>query len=276
MMCAHALTDFAAIRAFLETDRKWAVYALGDLDPALRESCEWYGTEDDSGLRALAMLFKGFDPPALFTMGASRAIELLLNQAVLAPGVYLNVGEDHLPAVFAYYDAPVREPMWRMTLEPSDFRPAKWDEVVRLSANHVDGLNRLYAAGGGNAFQPRQVSDGAFYGIIEHGELIAAAGTHVLSETYSAAAIGNVFTHPDYRGKGHAAAVTSAVCVDLIRRGIRTIGLNVARANAAAIRVYEKLGFVKHIPFIEGNAIRKLSNPPECQAHRQPVNKERR
>jgi len=255
-MCIHPLCDFAAVHRFLEADRAWAAYALGDLDPGLRELCDWYGVADRRGLRALAMLFKGFSPPALFTMGEAPDVVALLSDAVFAPSVYLNVREEHLPAVRMFYEAATIEPMWRMTLEAGGFRSAKSDGVMRLSADRVDDLNRLYAVGGGNAFQPRQVDDGAFYGIMEHGELVAAAGTHVLSETYSAAAIGNVFVHPDRRHRGHAQIVTSAVCADLIQRGIRTIALNVARANTAAIHVYEKLGFTKYVPFVEGNAAR--------------------
>jgi len=36
------------------------------------------------------------------------------------------------------------------------------------------------------------------------------------------------------------------------------IGLSVSRSNAAAIRVYEKIGFKRHVPFYEGTAIRIL------------------
>lgn len=110
-----------------------------------------------------------------------------------------------------------------------------------------------------DAFTPGQVFAGAFFGVEEQGRLVAAAGTHVLSETYNAAAIGNVFTHPDYRGRGYAQITTSAVCAELARRGIRTIVLNVAQSNAAAIHVYAQLGFKKYAPFIEGVAVRKAS-----------------
>ncbi len=98
---------------------------------------------------------------------------------------------------------------------------------------------------------------GTFFGIEARGVLIATAGTHLVSDTTSTAAVGNVFTHPDHRGRGYAEMTTSAVCAELIRRGIRTIVLNVAQSNAVAIHVYEKLGFKKVVPFIEGVAARK-------------------
>jgi predicted GNAT family acetyltransferase len=61
-----------------------------------------------------------------------------------------------------------------------------------------------------------------------------------------------VVTHPDYRGRQYATLVTGAVCAELIRRGITTVFLNVRKDNAPAIRVYEKLGFVRYGPFYEG------------------------
>ena len=255
-MRVHSLTDLEAIRAYLESDRTWAAYALGDLDPGFREQCAWYGAEDESGLKALAMLYRGFDPPALFTMGDAQNVALILGAALRAPSVYLNVREEHLPAIRAHYRVAACDPMWRMALRSTDFRPVK-GEVTHLTPQFTQDLKRLYELGGGDAFTPSQVFAGAFYGIGERGRLVAAAGTHVLSQMYSAAAIGNVFTHPDRRERGYAQVVTSAVCAELIRRGIRTIVLNVSRSNAPAVHVYEKLGFKKYAPFVEGPAERR-------------------
>ncbi len=254
-MRVRPLADPGAIQAFLETDRLWAAYALADLDPDLYKLSGWYGAEDESGLHALALLFKGFDPPTLFTMGEPQGIALILGAALRAPRVYMNVRDAHLPAIQAHYRLTSHEPMWRMTLKPSEFRPAR-GRVTPLTPQYTKDLEQLYTLGGGDAFTPGQVFDGAFFGIEERGRLLAAAGTHVLSETTSAAAVGNVFTHPDHRGKGYAALTTSAVCAELIRRGIRTIVLNVAQSNAAAIHVYEKLGFTRYVPFDEGIAVR--------------------
>ena len=255
-MRVRPLNDLGTIHSFLETDRLWAAYALGDLEPALRARCAWYGAEDESGLRALTLIFKGFTPPALFTMGDRQGIALILGAALRAPHVYLNVRGEHMPAIQAHYRIESLEPMWRMTLKPSEFRPVR-GAVTHLTPQYTKDLERLYALGGGDAFTPSQAFAGAFFGIEERGLLIAAAGTHVLSGSYSIAAVGNVFTHPDHRGRGYAALATSAVCAELIRRGIGTIVLNVAHSNATAIHVYEKLGFKKVLPFMEGVAVRR-------------------
>jgi len=86
--------------------------------------------------------------------------------------------------------------------------------------------------------------------------LIAAAGTHLFAPEEGAAAIGNVYTRRDRRGRGLSRIVTSAVLHRL--RHLKTVGLNVRNDNAAAIRVYESLGFVKHCDFFEAIARRPL------------------
>jgi ribosomal protein S18 acetylase RimI-like enzyme len=60
--------------------------------------------------------------------------------------------------------------------------------------------------------------------------------------TYRVAALGNITTHPDWRGQGLATKVTAAVCRSL-RETVEHIGLNVHAENRAAIGCYEKLGF---------------------------------
>jgi predicted GNAT family acetyltransferase len=97
-----------------------------------------------------------------------------------------------------------------------------------------------------------QVTQGVFYGIEQDGQLISVAGTHLVSDVYSVGAVGNVMTHPDHQCRGYATHTTYAVCAELVRRGIKTIVLNVRQDNVPAIRVYEKLGFVRYCPFYEG------------------------
>ena len=86
--------------------------------------------------------------------------------------------------------------------------------------------------------------------------LVSVAGTHIVSDNERIAALGNVMTHPGYRGQGLATMATSAVCEELLERGIELIGLSVSRSNMAAIRVYEKIGFKRRVPFFEGTATR--------------------
>ncbi len=101
-------------------------------------------------------------------------------------------------------------------------------------------------------FYASMVTDGVFFGVYQGDELIAAAGTHLVSRDESAAAIGNVYVRRDRRGRGLGRAVTAAVLHELA--GIATVGLNVRADNDAAIRVYQSLGFVRHCDFREALA----------------------
>ena len=252
------LTDPDRIRAFLETDRYWADYALGDLEPDLYKLTEWQGVEDAGKLIALTMLYTGFEPPIWFAMGDEPGIEALLARSIRVPSISLSVRDEHMPIIEKYYRIVTLCPMWKMALDVEAFKPAA-GATVQLEMSDVPALQTLYAFGGGDAFQPSEVAAGVFYGIKQAGQLIAVAGTHVVSGHGHIAALGNVMTQPDQRSHGYATIATSAVCAALIDRGITTIGLSVARDNLSAIRVYEKLGFKKHVPFYEGTATQKDS-----------------
>ena len=170
--------------------------------------------------------------------------------------VYLTCLAGHLPMIRRFYDWDEMIPMWRMVLQPASFRPVPGD-CLRLMPGHTGQLTELFALGGGDAFNAAQLEQGVFYGILAEGQLVATAGTHLVSPTYSVAAVGNVFTHPDHRGQGYATVTTSGVVAELLKLGIRDIVLNVSQANADAIRIYERLGFERCCPFLEGVASAK-------------------
>jgi predicted GNAT family acetyltransferase len=108
---------------------------------------------------------------------------------------------------------------------------------------------------GGTGFNAQQVKQGVFFGLHVSKQLVAVAGTHLVSETYGVAAVGNIFTHPNYRGRGYATKATSAVLTELVERGIEDIVLNVSQDNAPALRVYAKLGFESCCAFYEGTGV---------------------
>lgn len=281
------------IRPFLWANRFFADYALGDLDPAHFQFTEWFGAEVDGELRALVMLYNDLQPPILFALGEARGLEAVLERAVKLPQVSLSIREEHLPAIEKYYLTEL-VPMLKMALLPEDFRPATkpggvtltvaqglWTTseiphcaaaqndndasserrealiMTRLSVTHMPQLEALYAHGGGDAFRQRSLELGVFYGVFDNRRLVSVAGTHIVSDNERIAALGNVMTDPDYRGQGLATMATSAVCEELLDRGIELIGLSVSRSNTAAIRVYETIGFKLRLPFFEGTAMRR-------------------
>ena len=115
--------------------------------------------------------------------------------------------------------------------------------VEGLSMSHLSEIISLFKkAYPGNFFETRMLETKQYYGIRQSSELVSAAGVHVYSRRYKVAALGNITTHPDYRGKGYGTTVTAKVCKSLLHN-IDHIGLNVKVDNISAIKCYEKLGF---------------------------------
>ena len=248
------LTDRSHIQAYLEADRLYAAYAIGDLEPGLFELCEWSGAVVADRLDALVLHYHGLEPPALFVMGSVSGLRAILGQASGPRQVYLTCREEHLAVTREFYAWERVIPMFRMVLPSSSFSPVE-GHCLRLGTRHAEQLVALYALGGGAvAFSPSQIASGVFYGAFADGQLVAAAGTHLVSPTYGVAAVGNVFTHPDVRGLGYGSATTTAVVAELLARDIRDVVLNVGQENEPAIRVYERLGFERYCPFLEGPA----------------------
>ncbi len=98
-----------------------------------------------------------------------------------------------------------------------------------------------------------------YYGIRVNGRLVAAAGTHVISREARLAVVGNVLTHVDYRGRGYAKAVTSAVTAELLRYCEQVV-LNVRSDNPPAISAYRRLGYMEHCRF-EERLVRRIASP---------------
>jgi RimJ/RimL family protein N-acetyltransferase len=251
------LTNKSNILPYLETDCLYAAYAIGDLEPGMFEHCAWAGAERGGQMQALALLFRGLEPPALFLMGHTDGLRAILERVPYPDIVYFTCRAEHLDMARDLYRWEKVIPMWRMALQPARFRPVEGD-CLRLGPDHSQQLTELYALGGGNAFSPTQMEHGVFYGVRTGGHLVAAAGTHLVSPTYGVAAVGNVFTHPDHRGRGYATAATSAVVAGLLQLGIRDVILNVSQDNPVAVRIYERLGFERYCPFLEGHAHHNL------------------
>jgi len=255
-----SLTNKDQILSFLQQDRLYAAYAIGDLEPSLFAQSQWFGAEDDGKMQALALFFTALNPPALFTTGDTDGVAAILASALQPERAYFTCRAEHLAVVEAYYDLDEIEEMFRMAIAPADFRPVP-GPTVKLDLSHLDALHQLYRLGGGDAFAPYQLRDGVYYGVEADGQLVSVAGTHLISPTFGVAAVGNIFTHPDHRHRGYATTCTSHVVEELLAQDLDVV-LNVNRENTAAIRTYEKLGFRKYCPYIEviGNRKSKIAN----------------
>ncbi|MFN0102039.1 MAG: GNAT family N-acetyltransferase [Bryobacteraceae bacterium] len=243
------LTDRAGIRALLNTDRIWSVFALGDLRPEVFAKSLWF-TPD------LTLVLRDYGTSILFAMGEGSVAEAL--DHVTWP-THVQVQPRTMELVERLAVVTKRTRMWRMGWSGDR---SGWVETAgtrRLRAADVPALLRLYADGerygeSPDFFFPSMVKDGMFFGAFAGDEIVAAAGTHLYAPEEGAAAMGNIYTRRDWRGRGLGKVVTCATLAELAPLG--TVGLSVRVDNAPAIRVYESLGFRKHCEFFEGLAVR--------------------
>jgi RimJ/RimL family protein N-acetyltransferase len=258
------ISDKERLLAFLESDRLYAAYAIGDLEPELYAQCTWSGAEQAGQVRALGLVFRGFEPPAFFLMGEPEGLEAVLKQRLLPARAYLTCRAGHLPYVAKYYSwiqGPVA--MWRMVLNRKR-PPFSMGTCIRMTPRHAGQIQYLVDQAGISGFAAAQIDRGVFFGIFKDERLVSMAGTHLISPRYGIAAVGNVVTHPEARGQGLGTVVVGAVLSELTRTGIRDIVLNARQENAPALHLYEKLGFERYGAFFEGPAsIREAGSAQE-------------
>ncbi len=253
------LTDPDEVRRVLEGDPDWALYARADLDPAYAPHARWFPGR--GGVSSVALLYRAFGDPVLLTVGSAEDLRETLASLLEIPRFIFVVRPD----VFSLLEFRFRivhvKSMRRMMLRRPDALAGVGDEARRLGTADLPALRGLYADGGESGESPdffldSMLGQGVYFGSWEGGELLAVAGTHVLSLAEGVAGIGNVYTRRDRRGRGLAREVTAAVARELTRLGVGHIGLNVDRLNVSAARVYERLGFQEHCEYREGLAER--------------------
>jgi GNAT superfamily N-acetyltransferase len=237
--------------AIMQTDRAWCAYALADLDPVRRRYGSWL-----VGPNSLVLLYCGLEPPVLFAHGDPTTVADLLAQMPAGRLQFTLLGTHR--AALGQRLAPEHESkMWRMVLKGRPAGPAPDSTGGTLALLGPDDLEEIEALFAGHpdrpdAYDPSQLADRTFFGLRLEGELVSIAGTHVVSRPSSVAAVGNVFTRPDQRGRGFARRVTSGVLDSLRNCGIKTIVLNVDMENAPAIACYRNLGFWPFCGYYEG------------------------
>ena len=241
--------DRQLLHRFLGRDRVFAAYAIADTDDSEFERTRFGIAFDDGEPVAVVMEYRGISPQPVFAMGESEGISAILRDVVRPRIAYLGAKQAAFRGVRQHYRLDAPAPMLRMVVERDTFQPVVGD-AVRLDQGDTGHLNRLYQLGF-NAYLPDQaVAAGVYYGVRRGTRLIAAAGTHVVSPQWGIAAVGNVYTHREYRGHGLAKVVTSAVTADLLRQ-CDTVVLNVRSDNPPALGVYRALGYRDHTEFEE-------------------------
>ncbi len=260
-----ATRDRELLRRFLERDRLRAAYAICDLEEREFARSKWGIATRSTETVAVVLEYGGLTPQPLFVMGDGDAIAAILRDVIRPRLVYLAADESLLPAVERVYRVDPGPQMVRMWVNRQMFKPVL-GPAVRLSPVDIVDINRLYGLGFSGWLPAEAIGHGVYYGVRVAGRLIAAAGTHVISPEGKLAAVGNVMTHVDFRGRGFAKLTTSSVTQELLRTCDEVV-LNVRADNPPAIAAYRALGYRDHCLFEERLAHRRGAPWDSILAH---------
>lgn len=124
----------------------------------------------------------------------------------------------------------------RAAVPPSDV------EILELTHSDIPDIVQLIELTKPGPFFPGLFAMSHFMGIRDAGQLVAMAGERIHLPGYRE--ISAVCTHPDWRGKGYARLLSSAIADGIWERG-ETPFLHVVPQNTSAYHVYTLLHFVK-------------------------------
>lgn len=113
-------------------------------------------------------------------------------------------------------------------------------EITRLEEDDIGDMLALAELTKPGPFKARTVELGEFWAVKIDGRLAAMAGERLKLTGF--AEVSGVCTHPDFQGRGYAAALSTFVADRITRRG-ETAFLHAYANNEGAIRLYERLGF---------------------------------
>jgi ribosomal protein S18 acetylase RimI-like enzyme len=246
-MATLSLHDKEDIEGRLRRNPELNLYGLGDLDDVFWPHTVWFGEVEEGVAREVVLIYTAFAVPVLIALSEDPPAMARLVSSIrhlLPRKFYTHLSPGVEDALLEAYSLESYGRFHRMALR--DLSPAEEADtsgVVPLGAEHLDEIHALYwTAYPGCWFDPAMVDTGEYFGVRRGGALVCIAGVHLVSERYGVAAMGNIATHPQHRGKGYATAATARLCRSL-REKVRVIGLNVQVDNEPAVSIYQKLGF---------------------------------
>lgn len=236
------------IEAFLRRDTFLHLYSLGDLDNFFWHHTTWYALKHHEQIKQLILLYTGTSLPVLLALTNETTDlmrQLLKSITHLLPRrFYAHLSRDLVNVLAKEYQIQSYGVHYKMALtDSSQLEAIDTSDVVSLSVSDVSELQELYSMSYlGNWFETQLLETGYFFGIRCNATLVSVAGVHVYSKQYKVAALGNITTHPLFRGQGLAKKSVAKLCQTLLRT-VEHIGLNVKVDNTSAINCYKKLGF---------------------------------
>lgn len=259
-ICLH---DKQVIWEFLKRNTFLHLYAIGDLDDFFWPYTTWYALVDNQRIIQLALVYCASSLPVLLATSeeeSSAEMQALLTSIVplLPKHFYAHINRAAAESLARDYQLESHGVHYQMALlQPGRIGSIDTSHVTALTKLDLSDIEALYKASyPGNWFDPRVLETGYYYGIRDGSALLSVAGVHVYSEQYGVAALGNITTHPAYRGQQLATQVSAKLCESLLKT-VNTVGLNVHGDNSNAIACYSRLGFERVAIFEEFMCVAK-------------------
>lgn len=243
------LHERAELNAFFQEDVGLYIYNIGDLDDFFWNKTIWYGLREAGTLTAVALLYTAITPPPFLalTNNLEPMKQLVTELLPLLPdSFYTHLTPGLEPLLAEKYEMEPYGRHLKMSLtQPEQLEGIDTSGAVLLSLDDAKEVDAFYAASyPDSAYVSDMLDIGFYYGLRVGGELVSVAGVHVYSPTYRVAALGNITTHPDHRGKGYAKKTIVQLCHALALTTDH-IGLNVKADNETAVALYKRLGFTE-------------------------------
>lgn len=239
--------DKQQIYDYMIRNKALNIYSIGDLDDFFWPHTTWYALTENNEIKAMILLYTGLSEPTVLALSDNIALltELFQNIADKLPArFYAHLSYGVFDKVKNMYNNQFHGQHYKMNLiDWQIIESYESFEVEQMTPENLDELLEFYAeAYPGNWFDSRMLSTNHYYAVRKDHRIASVAGVHVYSADYKVAALGNIATHPDYRGMGLGYQTTAFCCKNLVQT-VTTIGLNVSQTNPAAISLYKKLGF---------------------------------
>lgn len=242
----HLLHNKTEILDFLMNSPELQVYSIGDLDDFFWPKTIWYSLKEGGEIKSIILLYVGMTTPtllAIYGKDFELTYQLLERVKSILPSKFYAHLSPNLIDVFGKQNIVESfGPHFKMALKK--VQPTISDDKIRrLTTTDIEIINEFYTASyPDNWFDKRMLETQKYFGYFLDDKLVGIAGIHVYSEEYKVAALGNIATHPEYRGKQIGFKLTASLCADL-KQTVNYIGLNVKSNNIAAISCYQKIGF---------------------------------
>lgn len=241
------LHDKDTIERALRRNPYLHLYEIGDLDDFFWPDTTWYALEEDGEIAEVALLYSGSPLPVLLALTdePQRMTELIGGIRHLLPvSLSAHLGDGVLEALHDRYVPDHHGPYVKMGLtRPERLQGIDTEAIIRFTTDDLAELTCFYNEHNpGNWFEPRMLETGHYYGLRRDGQIVSAAGVHVYSRRYQVATIGNVLTHPNFRGQGLATQVCARLSKELLKT-VAHVGLNMRADNAPAQACYTRIGF---------------------------------